>query len=269
MPVTTGRVNCRNLFQTIHQAMINAGWQMVSSDPASEGNIYKSTGISGTDKVFVFLKDLVNISSNPYMKIGIIEDYTPNGTNGLPGTQVNSFDENCLIWNSNYKDSHNVDYIINVNKDRVIIFLQGMKNDGGWSSSLVYAGLPKRYDPNDKTACAGMAWAANGTNTKGFKVLKNRALANGYYYEWDYYSPARSYSHGGQLFFSPLFFGSDDEGPRGELDGLYVIEPIDTTYEFQHLDTFNKNGKNYIIITKNYMYNNSRSLPNMDYVMEI
>jgi hypothetical protein len=267
MGVYAGRVNCRQLLNTLHNAMLAEGYQEISSDIATDGRVYKSTGIDGENEFYIRVQDPL---SN-YLLVGFYDKYTP-GTPGVPGAFGNGHTQSCVTWNrSSTSNSLMVAYIFNINKDRVIIQCEGLKVNSGNCSSLTYIGMPKRYDLNDKNCnFGGIAGSTrmDSNNEAMWKALRGRNLAPNFWYEMDYYMPPRSYGWGNKIFFSPIFIGHDDEGPRGELSGLYTLEAGDA-FEFQHYDTFKKDGKTYIILSRANDFNNNKYLPNSWYVMEV
>lgn len=268
MGVYKGRVACRDLAMKLHTALLAEGYQESSSDIPTDGRVYSTLGSDNQSPFFVKVKDPV---SN-YLTIGIYEMYQPSLTTGLPGVFTNGYEGPNVTWNrSATADRLQVDYVFNITKDRVIIFVEGMKAEPSKVNSLTYIGLPKRYDSKDKGGnAAGMAFTTRGPfqSSNGWRALRNRALLTQNNYKMGFYYPARSYGWGDRLFFSPIFIGHDDEGPRGELDGLYVMEKTDTMNEVQPGDTFVKDGKTYMVVDpeswSSYTLN-----PDYDYLIEI
>lgn len=268
MTVYKGQVGCRQLAQVLHDALIAEGYQESSSDITTDGRVYSSLGTDNQSLFFIRIKD----PKSNYLTIGIYEKYDPNPTNGLPGVFTNGFDGDNITWNtSGTADRIKVNYIFNVTLDRVIIYVDGMKAEPNKANSLTYIGLPKRYDANDKGGnFAGMAFTTRGpfNSHNTWRALRNRALVPQSDYEMDFYNVARSYGWGKQLFFSPIFIGRDDEGARGELDGLYHLEKTDANIEVQPGDTFVKDGKTYMVIDP-YDWGSDTLYHAYDYVIEL
>lgn len=265
MGVYRGSVNCLQLMQKIHDAIVAEGWQYIPGSVSGDGRIYKTTGISGQNEFFVQFQDPQNVS----IGVGIWEKYTA-GAVGVAGTFSQGYQRSTITWTKgNFNANWIVDYIVNVNKDRIIIHVQGRKTDPNWCTSLTYLGLPKRYDAADTGPYfAGMAYSTMGTSGEGWRALRSRALTVQPMYLMDWYTAPRSIGWGEKVFFSPIVIGSTDEGPRGELSGLYSMTTA-TSYEARHYDEFTKDGKRYIILSKENDYNTNRSLPGTWYVIEI
>lgn len=265
MAIYRGSVAARLLVQTIHDAITANGWTYVQSSIGDDGRVYKTTGISGQNEFFIQIVDLATY----YLRVGVWEKYTA-GAVGMPGTFTQGYQRDIIAWNRS-QTSQNliVDYIINVNKDRIILHVQGRKVDTNWCSSLSYIGLPKRYDTADTGPYfAGMAYSTAGLHGEGWRSLRNRALIVQPMYTFDYYSSPRAIGWGEKVFFSPVVIGNTDEGPRGELSGLYTMTAA-TSYEARHQDEFTRDGKRYMIISRDNDYNTNRSLPGTWYVIEI
>lgn len=271
MGVYAGRTTGANFLSVIHSAMIAEGYTEVSSNVSSDGRVYKSTE-GGNNEFYIQLKE----SGSNYLIVGYYEKYTPGapGIAGVFGPGVAP--QNCISWNktAGYLPTNQLSYIMNINLSRVIIQCEGFKIDGNFNSSLTYVGIPVRYDPKDLgSGFGGIAGTSRTDSNMGgiqsgvWQALRGRNL-NATSYQIDAYWSPRSYGWGG-LFFSPMFIGNADEGPRGEIDGIYTLEP-GSNFEFQHYDTFKKDGKSYIILsTVNDHSTNSAKLPRTWYVMEV
>lgn len=268
MTIYKGRVGCRKIATTLHGLLLTEGYQEISSDIVTNGRVYKSTGIDGTNELYFNLKD----PSSNYLTIGVYEKYVPNPINGLAGVFTNGYEGNSIVWNSSASaEREEVDYVFNINKDRLIIFIEGMKAEPNRRNSLTYIGMPLRYDKDDKgNGFAGIAYTAYGSTTTNmlWKVLRNRALQAQDNYLMDFYLPSKSYGWGGRVLFSPLFLGTTAEGARGELDGLLIAEKTEPNTEMQHGDVFVRNGKTYMLIVP-ISYGSYSLSPGYDYIIEI
>lgn len=249
MTIYKGLVPCREVMVKLHDAFITEGYTEISTDVTTDGRVYKSTGSDGQNALYFKLQDL---GAND-LTLGIYEKYEPNVSNGLPGVFTNGYEGTVIKWNTTTStDREKVNYVFNVTKDRAIIFVEGQNAEPSNHKTLVYIGMPKRYDPEDTgNNFAGMAYTSYGPSTYNtiWRALKNKALINQSSYSMDFYMPAKSYGWGNKLFFSPMFLGSDTEGARGEFDGLFVVEKTDDHSEILHGDTFNRNGKEYMLVT--------------------
>lgn len=270
MPVYKGKINARQFATLLNTILVDAGYTEISSNKSTDGFVYKSMGESGTDEFYVRIFD----PNSNRLKVSIAEKYKPNTVLGIEGTFTNYYDTDCITWNTTIGDARlEIQYVININKDRIIIFVSGNPAEANYCKSLSYIGLPKRYDPNDKgagfagiTGTTRMPW----NNEQNWVALRNRAQSTIFAYNTAAYIPAKAVGWNNQLFFSPIIIGSSAEGPRGELDGLYQIKSIDENNEVLHGDTFTQGGKTYMIIEVNPVYNSTETLSQVyDYVIEV
>ncbi|MNE69291.1 hypothetical protein D3C80_1650080 [compost metagenome] len=103
-------------------------------------------------------------------------------------------------------------------------------------------------------------------------ALRNRALILNSPYEIDGYWPDNAFGWGEKLFFTPLYIGSSAEGPRGELNSLYSLNAPPKENQcpnYQHCDTFKKDGKTYMILSTDKDIDKKSYLPKKWYVMEV
>lgn len=268
MTVYKGRIAGRKFAEKLYDFFIAQGYKEISSDKNNDGFVFYTMGADGKNPFYIQIKD--ESTSIGIIRVGVYEKYTPNTVPGLSGTFENGYNTASVMWNYTTSLSRiQLDYVVNINNERAIIFVEGLKLETWTQNSLVYLGLPKRYDSNDVNGnSAGMLATTNAyINSPVWRALRSRSLTPLFNYSYDYYYPARSYAPNNNLFFSPILIGNSDEGARGELDGIYVVEPVNLPYDIQHGDTFQKNGKTYMFIHPT-LYSRIAA-PNTDYVIEI
>lgn len=267
MTIHQGRAKAKDMITVFDTILKSAGYEEVTFQFPIVGKLYKSMGENGTSKFYIRLSP-VNFQ---YIEVSIYEDYLVQEVSGVGSTliPVNEKMNNSVIWSTTSLEDIDIDYIININKDRAIIFVEGEETDTRSRSGLCYVGIPIRYDVNDTgSSLAGIASLGSITaQSVAWFAQKNKALINQFAYTFAYYTPSRSYGIGEQLFSSPLIIGSPDEGPRGEIDDLLFIKTPDNSYEARHKDTFIREGKTYIILGK--FYNTAGSLPTGWYALRI
>lgn len=166
----------------------DAYWKKVSSGTyQNEGYILKSTGASGTEKLFIRIKQ-----PNAWgLQFSMMENYTPNGVDGLNGTILNESVQRDLCfydYNTNgYPAAAPVYYWLSFDKDKIMLTLQADKLYSGWRKTFMYIGLPERMnaEPDSTAMVFGMSqYAHNLTGTayasgsygqyKKIAALKNR-----------------------------------------------------------------------------------------------
>ena len=270
MTILKGKVNCRQLPAVLHTALTTEGFTEISSEITNDGRVYRSPSVNGEDLFFIQIKELKAAS----LQVAVYEKYTPNPVNGMPGTFLNGVTgSNAIAWNNtSLIDRLDVNYIINVNKRRMIVYVEGLRAEVGNVSSLLYIGIPQRISDKDNAGTfAGIAastYAPVNSDIGGFSALRNRANATAFMYNLDFYMPKRSYGWGKKMFFSPVFIGNKIEGNRGILDGIHIIEKVDKAAEMSAGDTFTQDGKNYMLVSMP-AYGNATLPATYDYLIEI
>lgn len=265
MTIFQGRAKASDMLDTFDTIFKSAGYQEMSSSLAIDGRVYKTMGENGTSEFYIRLMPI----NNQYMQLYVCENYVPDPTGVLAGVFTNARLSNAIVWSTTDLATMDVDYIVNINRDRVIIFVEGETTDARSSSGLTYAGIPKRYGAEDTNAnFAGIACLGALTNIGvAWYALKGRALVAQTGYTYAYYTTTKASMWGKQLFLSPITMGHGAEGPRGELDDLLIIRAPDVAYEARHKDTFVRDGKTYILLGK--FHSASGSLPNAWYALKI
>lgn len=264
MTILQGRVKANEMMAMLHTTLTKEGYKEISSNVATDGKVYKTDGENGTSTFYIQLIDYAH-----YISVSVYEKYTPDASIGLAGVFVNGRVLQSIIWSNTILPQLDVDYIINVNKDRMIIYAEGESTDSRSTAGLTYVGLPIRYDSKDTTGnFAGIAALGSVGNVGvAWYALKGRAITPQTAYTYSYYTPTKSFGMGNQLFASPIILGNASEGPRGEIDDLLIVKTPDGTYEARHRDTFIRDGKTYVMIGK--FYNASGTLPNAWYAIRI
>lgn len=269
MTIHKGRINCRQFSQLLHNLLLTHGYKAILSDAITDGRIYENPDM-GEGHFYIQIKEL-----NSYrLQVGIYESYTPaDAQNNIPSAFGNGFSSYSIAWSSNsHHDLYDVNYIIHIDERHLLIYVEGTKIHPSRIQTLTYIGLPKKIDPNDKSPYfAGMTYSDQGSlpsNTDKWIALRNRQDIKQFYYDLDYYDTKKSYGHGEKLFFSPIFIGSNTEGVRGMLEGIYIMSRANPDFHIQDKDEFVLNGKQYRLLR--LTGNGNRTLnTNYDYLIEI
>ncbi|MNP26282.1 hypothetical protein D3C76_1191290 [compost metagenome] len=145
-----------------------------------------------------------------------------------------------------------VAYDVSVTKDRVIIHVQGDKLINGWQNTVLFLGMPLRYDVNDKR-CVVMGQSENSSSTYNNKlnVLQDSINTMNRAYDWYYVASPGNPSWGNTYFLETLHFGYGNEGLRGELDGLYGTNP-NGVVDGDEIDILGQRYKAVVIQAVNY-----------------
>ena len=139
--LTTEKVKLYDIYSKILSLLTEAGWEDVSSNPATDGNIMHSKGESGDMDLFLGLsKDAGGTDTNPFgssttadcIYIKLIYDYRP-GASGKSGTYDSRRNETWkkLIKPFNDRGIVGLDDEIymhyNVNKNRILCYFEPLE----------------------------------------------------------------------------------------------------------------------------------------------
>lgn len=265
MSVYQGVVPHTELPIKIDEILTAEGYQQVSSNIESDGYVYKSNGIDGKKEMYVYVKTL---NSNSLI-MGINEKYTPSNP-GLSGTFSSvGYEKDFVVWNSSFSSQNVVNYILNVNKDRIIFYAEGELFNTSRRDTITYIGLPARYDDKDITSdFAGIIGTSNSYGSSAWYALRNIANVPISNYSTTMYSMNKSLTWGEEIFASPIFLYRSDEGMRGELEGLKIVSS-DSANRLVHRDVIIKDGKKYMFIVLTSQSSPYGLPSSYNYLMEI
>ncbi|SYX83993.1 hypothetical protein [Paenibacillus alvei] len=263
MTAYAGRTSAREFLNKIHECMIAEKYKLVFGNSTNGEFVYKSPN----DNFFIQFLD----PKSNCLHVGFYDNYTVL-QEGEPGITSKGQKQECITWNKSSEDDVQIAYIMNISPSFVIIQCEGLKVDKDCCSSLTYIGMPKCYDDKDNKTpdFGGIAGTTRmKTNkTSQWPALRNRALKADSFYKIDGYWPENSCGWGDSIFYTPLYIGNSDEGLRGELHCLYGLK-ANSRKEFHHYDTFQNDGKYYIILSTDDDYDKNSFLPKTWYVMEV
>jgi len=254
MTYYTGSVPARNLFSTIlgHITAVQPGettsWWKKESSLDADG-AYTSVGSSGTERIVLVFRE-ANVGRE--FTAGFARDYTPGAVN-TAGAFDNITTSQVKYFTATQNQDIVITYDVNVTKDRVIIHVQGDKLISGWQNTVVYLGMPIRYDSTDKR-CVVFAQSENAAAAYNSKLnfLQDSVNAMFKAYDWKYVDSPGNPSWGNNYFLETLHFGIVGEGLRGELEGLYGTNPTGMV-DGDDIDVLGERYK--VVIVQNYIYN--------------
>lgn len=247
MAFYSGTVKADLLFTTIRDLITRVhpgeavAWWVNESSLASDG-VYTSTGSTGNERiVLVFREGIIG----QYFDVGMARDYTPGAIN-----TAGAFDtleiQDIHYFNATKDPNVDVSYNLSVTPDRVIIHIQGDKLISGWQNTVMFLGMPFRYDINDKKFVIKAA-SEDALHSNTATVLENSIGQTLYNYSWYYVSSPGNPSWGNTFFIETLHLGHGAEGLRGELDGLYGSHD-DGLVDGDEIDV---NGTRFVVIKRN------------------
>lgn len=256
MPVFNGQAAIKDLYQTIYYHLVSTQLWVDVSSLDSDGCL-KSTGISGSDNIFIVLQANNTTSSGVRQSliVGVAEDYVP-GDSGSSGTFTSLITNDHHLWSASGSYDYNiiVQYWLWADADCAVLVTVTNPLTTNALVNLTYMGLPKRYsqEADSSAACLAQACSAlQGNNI--IKVLRNKALtANA---DYTAYTFTTTYNPGwGDLYAAyPILLGTSNEGLRGELRHL-LCAPVQNVV---NLDTIKVNGTDYKVFLTSSSGNSS------------
>lgn len=274
----------KNLYIRIKEILTEAGWQNISSKPSTDFDVFYSDGEGGGKEMYLNIKefsDVVSrgISNSNFTEIGfrIPRQYTPSANIGDAGTFVRPDTWKNMRFSLSNNISMEADIIINYhcNLNRLVLTVEYPPSISHLSrSSCIMIGCSDRLfgKVKPKQECAVFStYHPISTAGVGFiaDVPDNPANSSPYVYTYDA-SRIRSITLQGKILFSQLVYGSDADGIRGIIDGIYTLNDVvpnpasanyDTLNHFKNGDEFiDKDGKRYRIL-EIFNYNNYSSFP--------
>lgn len=249
----TGTVTAKNLFSTILSKITQTQpeasapyWVSESSVPGDAA--YTSKGSTGTERIVI---RLLEGNVGQYFSVAHAYDYTP-GVANVAGSFTNLVNENMYYFTSKQNDDVEVTYHLDVTPDRIIIHVQGDKLISSWQNSVLYVGMPIRYDTTDKKFIV-KGQSENSNYSNSITVLENSIGGRNVEYQWYFVNVPNNPSWGGKFFVETFHIGNSTEGLRGELDGLYGAHPNGLVDG----DEIDVNGQRYLVIKRRANGNNA------------
>lgn len=221
MAYFTGQVTAKDLFNTILtkitqvQAGESESWWKKESSIDADG-AYTSKGSSGQERIVLVFNPGVK---GHYIQAGTAKDYTPGAVN-TAGAFTYLEVQNVEYFTSVQDENTLVSYDLSVTPDRVILHVQGDKLIAAWANSVIFLGMPIRYDINDRTCIAKITSEDSNVNSL-CRVIEDSIGQMQQNYNWYYVGSPGNPSWGNNFFLETFHFGKTGEGLRGELDGLY------------------------------------------------
>lgn len=253
-----------DLYDTIKNAMIAAGWQNVSSNAGTDYDVLTSTGETG-DKQLVFqMRPLpvaggtasVITGNNHAASIRLVGGYTP-GTGGVAGT----FDRTTAAepWRALYfaaaatsvtiDKGTTVSYVMFVNKNRVVVNIS-YPPAINVPPCTIWIGMPDdTYCSEPRSRGLLLACSANSsgalstiqaTDNAGELASSASSVPRNFYTRLAPKNP----NSAGKYTISEIFYGDDGEGVRGKLTDVFALP----SQNILHGDTITVGTRDYFVI---------------------
>jgi hypothetical protein len=235
---TTGTCTKSELYSTIINAFVSAGWTNVSSNPTVDFDVLRSPSEAGGRSLTIQLRatNVTNINSiattdNNAMSYRLVESYTP-GTGGTAGTFGRSTTETWTIMYvaptaSAISLNTTLTYFISVNKNRMIIVIETPPATT-LAPVINYIGLPDTLYTAESgsrgvlvatTFGAKSASAVHITNTPSELASESVSSVRSVYC----LLAPRNPNAAGLYSLSDMKYGSTAESYRGKLSGIYAL----------------------------------------------
>ncbi len=260
------------MFDTIIQRLTTAPagaqtpfWTQVQTGPVTEGIVLYSKGKTGTDDIWVRMKNKTTVSW-PHIEISVIEKYVPNSVSTLAGTATNEIIHLAYyVPQSSYGTIQPIGFWLSFDKNKIMLRIEPDRSYGWNTKHFVWVGMPDRLSPEtDNGACCiagsayagllfGQTWSYEFNNYGFIKILRDRAKAAPSYGKLRTLSGITKSKGWGDFILLPDYYvtehyvSGDLIGPRFRLDG---VKPIRQTVEFRDFrdgDEISQGSKRYTI----------------------
>lgn len=234
----------RDFFITLQSIFEEGGWSEIASDPSTEGKIFYSKGLSGDQDIIVqftdwYLRESTNspksdafsTSSNViYFGVKALMSYEPNEDLGVPGIAYPKYNNynyqrvfRMVMNQSNLSPSARMDLYYLVNKDRLVLLVDLVDlNESTWLMVGRFSPTISAIDKTRGTVLLGNNMQHNHavSMTRPYVVKKDSYYALNPFYQ----KVPRSITEQNQ-WVTELAVGSEDDGIKGYVDGLYALLP--------------------------------------------
>ncbi|AEO93630.1 virion structural protein [Bacillus phage G] len=231
-----GTCKKKEILTTMITLMKAAGWNDISSNPATDFFIMHSKGESGDKDLFIQFRHGSTSNTNPIdttdynaASFRLISEYTP-GAQGVAGT----FERPSESWRNFYvaptttliNSEVMMTYYYHVNKNRIIFIIETPESLS-FAPATHYFGLPTSFVSEPKSRgliAASSTYAVTANNvyvTNAAGELPSDTASSGR----TVYSamPPKSPNSSGKHTPVEIYYGNTTEGIRGKIDGLYVV----------------------------------------------
>jgi hypothetical protein len=221
-----------NLYTRIKELLVLGGWQNISSNPATDYDIFYSTGVNADKELYFQLSDNSSYSAGTknHLYFKMIGKYTP----GAPGV-AGVFDSNrsadiyCPFYpiyaTAVQISSANIPLKISytVNKDRMILVTEAPLAMG-LQGNVVYFGAMTIYESSPRGRALVFACASQDSS-RGYLVINSPYSDSVLSYSGAAYgiAPPKEYNNDDIRMLNEIAVGTATEGLRGKLSGLYVV----------------------------------------------
>lgn len=233
---STGTCKKKDVLNTMVNLMKAAGWNNVSSNPATDFIVMNSKGEAGDKDLFIQFRssnisNANSIESTDYnvASFRLIGSYVP----GAPGVS-GIFERTTEAWRNLYvvpstttvNSEVMLNYHYSVDKNRIIFIIETPESIN-FAPVTHYFGLPLSFvsEPNSRgVIAASSAYAVTASNVQitnaAGELPSDAASSSRVVYAA---MPPKSPNSAGKHTPVEMYYGNTTEGIRGKLEGIYVI----------------------------------------------
>lgn len=233
---TKGTCLKNQVYQTMIDAFIAAGWKNISSNNATDFDVLQSVGESGDKNLIIQIRPTNASNANSIVTTDLnvasyrlIESYTP-GTAGAAGVVGRTAEAWATLYvvpiTTAVAGATPITYHINVNKNRMIIVIDtppsvnlGPVTHYIGHPDTVFVSTPGSRGLLVASSAYAKATGVHVTNTPGEVAPETVSSGRAIYCQL---SP-RNPNAAGLFAFSEMKYGNATEGYLGKLDGLYPM----------------------------------------------
>lgn len=222
----------KDFYDWLKTEMTNVGWRNISSRPASDNDVFHSTGESGQDNLLIKMKEYYNTQSTTlisntgvYFSAMPLSSYTPGNT-GVAGVMYPSGGYIvCRLCERALVPETFMTVYYNINKDRVVIIIEWALYTGEDSTFLL---MGKPTNTIAKTTEITKTVVATGTSYGG--QISFSTLADYYEYPsgvagvFQLMDVPRSKTSAGGLIMSDIILTNPIDGIHSLVEGIYSIK---------------------------------------------
>lgn len=237
-----GTCRKKEIYQLILDKLKEKGWQDISSKPETDGVVLHSKGVTGDRDLILNLRDTNNsgnysVVTTDYstMSYRLQPSYTPGGS-GEAGT----FAKPARVWRPLYiygtgqtlSMETTLDYYVYADAGKIILSLEYPKSNSIYGPVVFYLGEPDTRFLRESQS-RGVLYVSS-TDQEGVSISDcpddlgtKDQMYNLYTYAL---LPVLDPNLEKKYMVSPIYYGSNEEGFRGKLDGIktvkYITNPV-------------------------------------------
>lgn len=222
----------KKFYSWLKQTLEDAGWENVSSRPSTDFDVFHSKGESGEDELFFQMKEYAGASSTStlsasgerFFDVKLLMNYTPGepGSAGILERSNETF-RRLQISIATISTESDMTVHYHVNKNRIIVMTEfpvGLNSD----SVLFMIGKPDEHLSKNYSDGSMMIFTTTSYNGIAIAVDEADSTRRGSYALVTLENlPARAKNNAGINFISELAVGSNSEGVKALVDGVYVM----------------------------------------------